>query len=668
MKKLIVGMFISIFTITPVYGYADTLVEQYGITSIQYAVIKDNEIVNSAVSGVYSINNDTQLTTEHMYPIASISKMYTTAAVMMLVEQGIVALDEPIVTYLPSFTLADERYVDITLRMLLNHSSGLLGSSISNILLYDDTDQTEYDTILERLSQERLKADPGEYSVYCNDGFTLAQLIVETVSGMTFTQFIHTYITTPLQLENTKTPQDEFDTEQVVKTYSQTYQGNMDGIDYPIEMYNYIGTGGLYSTAEDLCKFATIFLNDGIISETSIEQTMEAEYLTGIWHEGIASNITFGLGWDSVEINPFNAADIQVVAKSGDTLQSHATLMVVPEVEMAVAVLMSGGNGLFSQMLASQLLMDELLNDGYISQIPSVNESITFEEPIAVPDGYTQYSGLYANTYSDYTVTVYEDGILTVTANQSPWYYTQTLYHIGDGVFVDYSGNTQITFVTETNGITYLHTQCYLDIELVPITLSQYELQKLEPIQIDEQYTAAWASRSNKEYVIVSEKYSSQLLSLYSHISIPIISYEGYVGHYQIVDEFNLQNTIQIPQSYGRDITDITIYTSEGIEYLIYDNSVFMEKDKVSPLFINEKTTYTIDNQGFARWFSIEPNIYGNTIKVDINGNGMFSIYNYYGECIYNSYLEGNKTISLQPSTYIMLAGDIGTTFTIEQY
>ena len=95
---------------------------------------------------------------------------------MQLAEAGRVSLDAPVTRYLKDFKMADERYRQITVRMLLNHSSGLMGSHFENAMLFGDADPVAADSLLEQLSTQRLKADPGAYSVYCNDGFTLAEL------------------------------------------------------------------------------------------------------------------------------------------------------------------------------------------------------------------------------------------------------------------------------------------------------------------------------------------------------------------------------------------------------------------------------------------------------------------------------------------------------------
>ena len=186
---------------------AKLLTETYGTTSLQYALIDGGEIVVSGQTGKNDINDKVPLTSNTVYGIGSTSKMMLTAAVMKLVDEGKIDLDAPVVNYMPDFTIKDNRYKQITPRMLLNHSSGLLGIN-KNAPLYGDNDTYSHDTLLEQLANQNLKADPGAYSVYSNDGFTLAEILVERVSGIGYTAFIHKYFTEPLDMKHTKTPQD----------------------------------------------------------------------------------------------------------------------------------------------------------------------------------------------------------------------------------------------------------------------------------------------------------------------------------------------------------------------------------------------------------------------------------------------------------------------------
>ena len=98
---------------------ADILTAVYGATSVQYAIIDGDEIILSGQSGTYEKGSNTKLTKEHMYGIGSISKMFVTAAVMQLVEEGRLKLNTPVVKYLPKFKMVDSRYKEITVRMLL---------------------------------------------------------------------------------------------------------------------------------------------------------------------------------------------------------------------------------------------------------------------------------------------------------------------------------------------------------------------------------------------------------------------------------------------------------------------------------------------------------------------------------------------------------------------
>ncbi|MEG1583666.1 MAG: serine hydrolase domain-containing protein, partial [Anaerovorax sp.] len=193
----------------------NALINQYNTTSLQYALIDQGQITKSGHGGVYSKSENKALTEETLYGIGSISKLFTTTAVMKLVDLGKIQLDAPVTTYIPEFKMADERYQDITVRMLLNHSSGFMGSTMNNAFLFNDPDQGVTENLLVNLQEQRLKATPGAFSVYCNDGFTLAELVVERVSGQSFTTFLHETITTPLNLKNTKTPEDDFQREQL---------------------------------------------------------------------------------------------------------------------------------------------------------------------------------------------------------------------------------------------------------------------------------------------------------------------------------------------------------------------------------------------------------------------------------------------------------------------
>lgn len=179
-----------------------------GISPVTVGGDRSSEVVYAAEGEVQGVA--TEGDADQIYCIGSVSKVYVTTAVMQLVEQGKVDLDAPVTDYIDDFKMADERYKDITVRMLMNHTSEIFGSSLKNSDLYGDNSSVSTENTLKNLENQRLKADPGEYAAYCNDGFTLLELLVERVSGMSYTDYVEKNIAGKIGAENIYTAKNVF--------------------------------------------------------------------------------------------------------------------------------------------------------------------------------------------------------------------------------------------------------------------------------------------------------------------------------------------------------------------------------------------------------------------------------------------------------------------------
>ena len=147
-------------------------------TAVTVALVDDRRILWAEAFGSIDQTRGLAPTTETLFCIASCTKVIAATAVMILVDRGLIALDVPLVRYVPDFRMADgEAYRDITVRMLLNHSSGLHGTHFRNVLTIVPVSGYAAQ-FRDALANERLKHAPGEMSVYCNDGFTLIELVV----------------------------------------------------------------------------------------------------------------------------------------------------------------------------------------------------------------------------------------------------------------------------------------------------------------------------------------------------------------------------------------------------------------------------------------------------------------------------------------------------------
>ncbi|MGN7359811.1 serine hydrolase domain-containing protein [Paenibacillus sp. SAF-054] len=641
---------------------AALLTEQYGTTSVQYALIDHGSIKVSGQTGKNDEKGTIPLTPSTLYGIGSTSKMFTTAAVMKLVDEGRIDLDAPVVKYIPDFKMKDERYKQITPRMLLNHSSGLQGSSLNNAFLFEDSDPYAHDMLLQQLSTQSLKADPGAFSVYCNDGFTLAEILVERVSGMKFTAFVHQYMTEPLDMKNTKTSQDMVDSAQAAGLY---YPGVPQQL--PNETANVIGAGGIYSTAEDLARFAQIFTGEkSILSAKAVEAMGQSEYKKGLWPKDSDNSFDYGLGWDSVRLYPFNDYGIQAVAKGGDTILYHASLIVLPEQDMAAAVLSSGGSSSTNQLLATQILLEALKEKGAVKEIKP-DKSFGKPVPASLPEDMNKYAGYYGSTGQLVKVDL-KEGIMSVTVPNVPEYPAEKYVYTADGTFVDEAGTAKLSFVKETNGLTYLWVRQYSTVpELGQVAMSHYLVQKLDSNPLTKETAAAWLKREGRTYYPVSEKYTSIMYLMKPTLEIKLTKeFPGYLNDKQITGPDTAVSVLQVPGMGGRDTAGYSFYQKDGAEYLESAGSLFVSEDLVKPLYHGKHSAVTVKEDGYARWFTVPAAAAGKTMTVKLPVEGGFVVYDAAGQCVNMSEVSGSNQVVLPKDGTIVFAGDAGSSFSIK--
>lgn len=630
-----------------------------GAVSIQYALWQDGQITDTGAQGVYSKTENRALTEDILYGVGSVSKIYTTVAVMQLAEEGKVDLDAPVTRYLPDFQMADSRYRDITVRMLLNHSSGIMGTGLAGAILFGDADGSAADTLLEDLAGQRLIADPGAYSVYCNDGFTLAELVVEAVSGMDFMDYVRANILEPIGLESTFAPGDDFDTARLAKTYSGT---GTDAL--PQDSLIAVGAGGLYATASDLAAFGGALTGTDLLSDASLEAMAYPEYSRGIWPEDTLDSLAYGLGWDNVEWYPFCQSGITALAKGGDTLRYHAALVVLPEYDMAAAVVSSGGVSTYNQMAASQILIAALAEQGVTvdQTIPSLPET----EPAALPAELKEYAGYYGSTSVQYRIDIADDGTLTMT---SPTYPTmvpaQTFTYCADGTFRDATGLAYLSFVEEDNGEIYLYQKAVSPLPgLGGLPVSNYAAVKLPDNAVSEELQAAWDELLTMSILPMDEPYNSQVyLSLSETASEPSQSIPGYVGPDRIVDETTALFAVALPGVGGRDGLDYGREDRDGVTWLTVRNSVYMEASGAPALFTGTGWAYTtIQDDGYARWYQVG-GAAGKSMTVQVPEDAGFWVYDANGQVTASSVLGDTGAVTLPEGGLVVFAGDPGARF-----
>ncbi|MFO8099489.1 MAG: glycoside hydrolase family 3 N-terminal domain-containing protein [Salinibacter sp.] len=281
--------------------------------------------------GYYTYDRTKAVTSSSPFDLASLTKVVaTTTAAMLLVEDGHLDLDEPVATYLPAFAQAGKE--GVTVRQLLSHSSGLpayLGPDRRG-----DTPEALVDTIMATPPEYT----PGTQSTYSGLGMITLLRIVETITDQPFDDFCRERIFDPLGMHDTGFRSvNTSDPSYVVPTLDSTgYRGSvhdpmarvMDGVS---------GNAGLFSTVEDLTRFATMMANEG---ELYGHQFLEAETIEEFTAQAEVPGSTRALGWDTKSPEGYSSAgDAFGTGSFGHTGYTGTSLWIDPEQDLYVLLL-----------------------------------------------------------------------------------------------------------------------------------------------------------------------------------------------------------------------------------------------------------------------------------------------------------------------------------------
>ncbi len=446
-----------------------------GLTAISFALMQDGEEIAAGAVGTRDGRPDHPASPNDLYNIGSISKVYIAAAIMKLVEMGKVDLDAPVVKYLPRFKMADPRYKDITVRMTLCHSSGLPGTHWKNVFTYSWLGDDYFEESYDYFAHSRLKAAPGEYTTYCNDGFTLAEMVAVEVSGMPLSDFLRKYFLAPLGALSTCA------SDRLPAGYDHVVMKSAAGV----ERLSIIGAGGINSNMGDVCRFGNSFLTHSALSKASCDEMAKPHGIPVPPQDSFAT--LFGLGWDRVSF-PSAVCDMGegVLMKSGGTLQFLSFLLVIPKYNMVAAISGTMDTGADHLDLLSRLVAEAVREKtGQDILYPQTAARHDFSPAPAELAG--QFEGYYASPYAVYQAEFSEGrlNIYNLTLGEKQPLYMDMQY--SGGCF--YGKGPTVSFV-EHNGYKYIFADNAYK-ALVPV---MQKLENLTPL------SDVWKARDGRQY------------------------------------------------------------------------------------------------------------------------------------------------------------------------
>ncbi|MER6974882.1 serine hydrolase domain-containing protein [Nocardioides sp. NPDC000445] len=318
-------------------------------------VLQDGQVIDHAY-GILNLATGVEATTDSLFQVGSITKLWTTDLVMRLVDEGRVGLDDEIRRHLPGFTVADEEAAaTITIRQLLSHTAGFEGDIF--------TDHGPGDDAVERFVASMGDLPqifaPGERFSYSNAGFAVLGRLVEVLRGTTWDRALQERLAAPLGLSHIATTAYD-------AIRFRTAMGHIDPApDHVLRpgptwgMARASGPVGamLSMRVRDLLGFAAMHLAGGAAPDGTrvVSAASCAEMLTRqVDHPASTRSDARGLGWSLDDLSQ------GIVGHDGQTIGQSAFFRMVPEHGLAVALLTNGGDtyGLYHDVVGH--LLDDL--------------------------------------------------------------------------------------------------------------------------------------------------------------------------------------------------------------------------------------------------------------------------------------------------------------------
>jgi CubicO group peptidase (beta-lactamase class C family) len=438
------------------------------------AVFQDGAVLYKRAYGMANLDHDVRLTPASVFHVASVSKQFTAAAILLLAQDGKLAVEDDIRKYLPELPDFGKK---ITIRHLANHTSGIrdqwdllgvAGWRYSRDLITDDD-------VLELLSRQKdLNFTPGERHLYSNSGYTLLAVIVSRVSGKSFREFTTERIFAPLGMTSTHF-RDRFT--EIVK--GQAYGYAPDGQTFRLSVTNFdtAGATSLLTTVEDMARWYANFDTGQVGGEALRTGLLDR----GVLNDGRRIEYAFGMSHGAYR-------GLAMVGHGGSDAGYRADFVRFPSQRLGVTTLCNiatANPGALSRRVA-----EIFLPAGVLTAVTQPGPDDSAEVPLAA-EQLARFAGLYWNdTYSVDRRFVLDAGRLHILLGSR----RVPLKSLGSGVFVMTSAPwTRLSFEEKPRGAVQLKAeQDLMLVRMEPFAPSAQQLQEYVGVYRSEEMDAVF--------------------------------------------------------------------------------------------------------------------------------------------------------------------------------
>ncbi|MFD2561463.1 serine hydrolase domain-containing protein [Aquimarina rubra] len=288
-------------------------------------IIKDGKLIYAKGYGAANLEYNIPNSPQSVFRIASTSKQFTAACIVLLSQQGKLSLGDKLIKFFPDFPAYAN---NITIQHLLNHTSGIRDYlSLASLSGLEDEDHYTDKTVMKWLAnQEELNFKPGDEYLYSNSGYWLLGQIVNKVSGVSMAKYAKENIFDPLGMDNTHFHNDHT---QIVKNRASGYSpSKQKGYSISMTTLDMIGDGGVFTTVEDLKKWDDNFYDSKILNQDFWNKMTTV----GTLNNGEQITYASGLGIDTYK-------GLKTIQHGGAFVGYRAEMIRLPEQRFTVILL-----------------------------------------------------------------------------------------------------------------------------------------------------------------------------------------------------------------------------------------------------------------------------------------------------------------------------------------
>lgn len=363
--------------------WLDSVQAYQRLPALSVAIVQDEKIIWSKGYGTLDAAHKIPATAQTLYSICSISKLFTSVALMQLWQQGRVRLDEPLTTYLPWAALqpVQQDSVPITLRAMLSHSAGLPREADFPYWSAPDFPFPTRDEIRAKISHLTPLWPASRWYQYSNLGLTLVGETVAAVSGEPYAEYAQHHLLDPLQLRDTHPfmPMALYGKRLAVGWSALTRNGIRELVK-PFDARGVAPAAGYVSTVEDLGRFAAWQFrllrteSEEVLKASTLREMQRVQFTDPTW------KVTRGLGFGVTR-----RGEQTYVGHGGDCPGYHSVLSLRPATATAVTAMLTGAESPGAYAVSVFALLDKRKDWSFKAPLPP--EGVDLEA----------YAGRYSN-------------------------------------------------------------------------------------------------------------------------------------------------------------------------------------------------------------------------------------------------------------------------------